>query len=233
LAKFGETADLGHAGLKGRFREIFIADLLRDVLSSDFLAGSGLVIDHTGGTSQEADVVIFDKFHVPAVLYRENEGFFPIEGVYYYGEIKSKLTRAELLDSIQKFRTLRALKPLPNAQGQHHWPPRFLFAWSSDLKGEDIETELERYIDADESALKDPAATILCVVGKGYCCVIRDSDGTHHWCKIGATDGLQEVVNFVGGVANSLIDFRMQKFGVKFGHYIIPYGQPTKLRQIG
>jgi len=196
------------------------------------MAGAGLVVDHTGGTSQETDVVIFDKFHVPAVLYKSNEGYFPIEGVYYDGEIKSRLTRTELLDAIQKFRSLRTLNPLPNAHGQRQWPARFIFAWSSDLAGNDIESELDRYINADEQALTDPAATIICVAGKGYCCVLRNADGTMSWSKIGGSDGIQEVVNFVGGVANSLIEFRMQKFGVKFGNYIIPTGQNTRLRNI-
>lgn len=91
---------MDHAGLKGRFREIFFNDLLRPILSSDFIAGSGLVVDSRGGTSPEADVVIFDKFHVPAVLYKENEGLFPLEGVYYYGEIKSRLTKQELRDAV-------------------------------------------------------------------------------------------------------------------------------------
>src|SRR5438552_3457995 len=69
-----ETARLDHAGLKGHFREIFIADVLRQIMSSDFIAGTGLVVDHVGGTSPEADVIIFDKFHVPAVLYKADEG---------------------------------------------------------------------------------------------------------------------------------------------------------------
>jgi hypothetical protein len=86
LAKFKETAGLGHAGLKGRFREIFAGDLLEQVLSKDFVAGSGVVVDHTGGTSPEADIVVFDKFHIPAVLYSARDGLFPIEGVCYYGE---------------------------------------------------------------------------------------------------------------------------------------------------
>lgn len=72
--KFEETSKLEHAGLKGRFREIFFTDIIRPVLSNEFIAGSGLVIDHLGGTSREADVVIFDKFHIPAVLYKDSEG---------------------------------------------------------------------------------------------------------------------------------------------------------------
>jgi hypothetical protein len=233
LAKFRETAEMGHAGLKGRFREIFVKDLLRPVLSNEFLAGSGVVVDHTGLTSREADVIIFDKFHIPAVLYNAEEGLFPIEGTSYYGEVKSKLTTQELHDAVEKFRVVRKFSALPNHQGISVIPPRFLFAWTSDLKGEGIEKELERYIKIDELALVDPAATIICVVGKGYCSAIRTADGKTAWYKIGNADGVQEVVNFIGGVANSLIDLRMQKFGVRFGHYIIPDGVPQKLFEVG
>jgi hypothetical protein len=233
LAKFRETAEMDHAGLKGRFRELFVKDLLRPVLSNEFLAGSGVVVDYTGRTSREADVVIFDKFHIPAVLYNAEEGLFPIEGTYYYGEVKSKLTKNELSDAIEKFRAVRDFSSLPNAQGVGGIPSRFLFAWTSDLKGEGVEKELERYIETDELALIDPAASIICVVGKGYCSALRTPEGKLAWYKLGNADGIQEVVNFIGGVANSLIDFRMQRFGVKFGHYIIPDGVPQKLFDIG
>ena len=189
-------------------------------------------MDHAGGTSPEADTVVFDKFHIPAVLYSSRDGLFPIEGVSYYGEVKSELTRATLVDSIAKFQSFQALQPLPNAQNQIFWPPRFLFAWSSDLKGSGIESELERYIDADNNALVNPAATILCVVGNEYCCAIRGQDGKTAWYKIGQTDGVQEVVSFIGGVANSLVDLRMQRFGTRFGHYIISFANSVKLREI-
>src|SRR5207249_1773556 len=152
---------------------------------------------------------VFDKFHVPAVLYSTRDGLFPIEGVTYYGEVKSTLTKASLRDSIQKFQAVQAMSPLPNSQNQIFLSPRFVFAWSSDLAGEGIEGELQRYIDTDEKALMNPAATILCIVGKGYCCAIRTADGKNAWYKIGGSDGVQEVVNFVGGIANSVIELRM------------------------
>jgi hypothetical protein len=232
IARVRETAALSHAGLKGRFREVFVADLLKLVTSSDYIVGSGLVVDHTGRNSREADVIIFDRFHIPAVLYNPNEGLFPIEGVSYYGEVKSKLTKSTLSDCIQKFQTMTALQPLPNAQNSFFLPPRFIFAWSSDLKGEGIEGELERYISVDEKALADPAATILCIVGKGYCCALRTADGKTAWYKVGSADGTHEVVSFLGGIANSLVDFRMERFGTKFGHYIIPFAVPVKLYDV-
>jgi hypothetical protein len=232
LAKFQETADLDHSGLKGRFREIFVSDLLQQIFSSDFFAGSGIVFDHQGRTSRQADVVIFDKFHIPAILYKAKEGYFPVEGAYYVGEIKSRLTKPELLDAIEKFRHVLELLPLQNAQGRRPEPHRFLFAWSSDLKQGGIEEELARYLETDDQALKNPAATVLCVVGKGYCTAIHTPDGKRSWFKIGNADGVQEVVNFIGGIANSLIELRMQRYGAKFGHYIIPDGDAVKLHDI-
>jgi hypothetical protein len=76
LAKFEETAKLDHAGLKGRFREIFAKDLLLPILSADFLAGSGLVVDSIGGTSRETDVAIFDRFHIPISSIRKAKATF-------------------------------------------------------------------------------------------------------------------------------------------------------------
>jgi hypothetical protein len=125
------------------------------------------------------------------------------------------------------------LLPLRNAQGRRPEPHRFLFAWSSDLKHGGIEEEFARYVETDDEALINPAATVLCVVGKGYCSAIRTPDGKRSWFKIGNADGVQEVVNFIGGIANSLIELRMHRFGVKFGHYVIPEADAVKLRDIG
>lgn len=97
----------------------------------------------------------------------------------------------------------------------------------------DNESELDRYIDVDDAALTAPACTILCIVGKGYCCVVNEAGGRNGWYKIGKSDGVQEVVNFVGGIANSLVGFRMIRFGMKFGYYIIPYAQSVRLRDAG
>jgi len=229
IAKFHETSGMKHAGLKGRFREIFVGEMIKPILSADLIAGSGVVADANGGTSPEADVVIFDKFHIPAVLYNEREGLFPLEGVYYYGEIKSRLTKRELEDAVRKFRAVLAMHPLPNAEGRYWIGPRFLFAWSSDLKGESLQAELARYFEVDENATTRPAATIICIVGKGYC-YANPTEGNVTWHKVGKTDGVQEVVNFIGGVANSLMDFRMKRFGTKFGHYIIPAGAHEAIR---
>ena len=228
IAKFRETASMAHPGLKGRFREIFIRDLLKPILASDFIAGSGVMVDSAGGTSPEADVLIFDKFHVPAVLYSQHEGLFPLEGTYYYGEIKSRLTKHELADAIKKFRAVLAMKSLPNAQGKCWIGPRFLFAWSSDLSAETIQSELARYFEVDEAAATRPAATIICVVGKGYC-YADPAEGPARWHKCGEADGVQEVVNFIGGISNSLALFRAQRFGVGFGSYIIPDGHRETL----
>jgi hypothetical protein len=156
------------------------------------------------------------------------EGLFPLEGIYYYGEIKSRLTRHELEDSIKKFRALMEMSPLPNSQGRYWIGPRFLFAWSSDLKESTIEAELARYAEVDANAMTRPAATIICVVGKGYC-YANPVEGSVVWLQSGDADGVQEVVSFIGGIANSLVDFRMQRFGTKFGHYIINPGEPKKV----
>jgi hypothetical protein len=114
------------------------------------------------------------------------------------------------------------LNPLLKAKGRKLFSARFLFSWSYDLTGNDIELELERYIDVDDAALTEPACSILCIVGKGYCCVASEAGGNYGWYKVGTSDGLQEVVNLIGGVANSLIGFRTRRFGTTFGPYIIP-----------
>src|SRR5262249_12544431 len=106
--------------------------------------------------------------------------------------------------------------------------PRFLFAWSSDLEGHTIQSELNRYFETDEAAATKPAALVICVVGKGYC-YADPAEGNVKWYQGAEADGVQEVVNFIGGISNSLAGFRAQRFGVKFGSYIIPDGDRKAL----
>lgn len=52
------AGSIGHPGLRGVVREAFVGDLLEPLLPPGFDVGSGQIIDHTGGSSAQCDVII-------------------------------------------------------------------------------------------------------------------------------------------------------------------------------
>ena len=100
-----------HRGLKGRAREIFVANLLEPYLYPTLGICTGIVIDSEDHQSKQIDVIIYDKQIVPPLLLTEAEGIIPYESVLATIEVKTKLTCTELKKSIKNAISVKQLKP--------------------------------------------------------------------------------------------------------------------------
>lgn len=190
---------LDHNGLAGQIREIAVRNCIAPFLTHSFKVGSGKIVDSVGTVSDQIDLVVYQKKSVPPIMFAEELGLFPIESVKYVFEIKSTLTAAEVRDSIKKFQSVKRMLPFPRPtkDGTSYGvlPPMVIFAFSSDISGD----ELDRYLKYDGGEI--PAATVLCILGKGY----------WHWNKgwVGlATDlvvpPMTEFAAFITGLMNTL-----------------------------
>lgn len=120
------TAQFDHMEYRGRTREIVIKNFLRKYLPPSLGAESGQVVSSDGQTSQQMDVVIFDRFRCPLLLREDEVHVFPIESVYAVIEVKSRLDSSTLRDSQDK---IRSIKRLPKeaffpARGAFHYEVR-------------------------------------------------------------------------------------------------------------
>jgi hypothetical protein len=86
-----------HAADKGGNREAILREFLAGHLPRKYGVAKGEVITRTGGHSHPADVLIYDAINCP-VLYVSDTQVLPIEGVYGAIEVKSRLSKAELVD---------------------------------------------------------------------------------------------------------------------------------------
>ncbi len=136
LVEAQNCSRIAHPGMVGRIRQIMVENLLKPLLPEGFHIGAGKITDAKGNLSSETDVIIYDRRSIPPVLYDEKEGVFPVETVHYSIEIKSRLTAAELVDSVKNGIRLRSLF-------QGHFPHSAIFAFESDLTSS---TEAERII---------------------------------------------------------------------------------------
>lgn len=98
--------------LVGSSRESEVRAKLKMLLPSMVEIGTGCIIDTEGGTSKQTDIVLYEKDHCPVFSINANPEatYYPCEGVIAAGEIKSTLNKKELVDSIEKIKSIKTLK---------------------------------------------------------------------------------------------------------------------------
>jgi hypothetical protein len=234
LARADEIALIEHHGLAGRAREVFVKDLLRPILPPYVELGSGKLADSEGRLSRETDVVIYSAATLPPLLLEAGFGIYPAEACIYAIEVKSTLTAHELRNAIVKHQELRALRYLPSAVneifqaiGAASRPViPALFAFRTDL-AESGKGELARYRELDGDADSNPAIPVFCVAGRGYWW-FKPNEPAQKWINHPPSPEHEEVIDFLGGVANTVPDQIVLKGRPRFGNYII---RPREFRK--
>jgi len=140
-------------GLKGRFRELLINNMLMPWLPPYVLCGTGMVIAAENKIRQftQDDIIVYDQSLVPPVLAaaanHAPEGVFLYNSVLMRIEVKSTLTR----DDIRSFVSPRwksAICSTPcnlNARVRLDGAYNLLFAYRSDAEGKgDADFQLKR-----------------------------------------------------------------------------------------
>lgn len=95
-ASVGRYEDLArslikHKAEKGRVVEGVVKAALRAILPVRFSLGTGFIVTSAGHASPQLDVVIYDAFHNAPIILEGGVGLFPVECVYAFVEVKSKL----------------------------------------------------------------------------------------------------------------------------------------------
>jgi hypothetical protein len=110
LARFRQAGFIQHPGDKGENRERILRDFLSTHLPKKYGVTKGEIITKGWQHSHAADVIIYDADNCP-VLYVEQTAILPIEGVYGIIEVKSRLSKSELLDATGKIESFKHLAP--------------------------------------------------------------------------------------------------------------------------
>lgn len=77
-----------HAGSKGDALENTWIEWLQTYLPNRYSVDKAIVIDSTGNTSQQIDIVIYDTWFTPFILKQNGFHYIPAEGVYAVFEVK-------------------------------------------------------------------------------------------------------------------------------------------------
>ena len=172
-ADFNASAEIAHSGSKGTVREHFLCDFLRERLPQRYGVGSGEIVARTRNTSsRQCDVIVYDKFN-GVVLYSSDEvQVYPVDCVYGIIEVKSALSKGELLDALEKIKILKEMAPRglaqatgPGLTSAYHRPQPFGMVFAYGLAGNSLDSLLEN--------LKEWEARNLPSVWPNYVCVLE------------------------------------------------------------
>ncbi len=120
---------IGHAGTQGSVNEDHWIDVFRAYLPDRYKVETGIVIDSTGGRSDQIDVIIFDRHFTPTLLDQQRHRYIPAEAVYAVFESKPHFDKSYLEYAGQKAASVRKLlrtsAPIAHAGGVFPAKPLF------------------------------------------------------------------------------------------------------------
>jgi len=109
---FGRARQATTPELVGDAMEQPVRDRLEQVLPKGIAVGSGCVIDTSGGTSRQMDVVLYEKEQCPVFCINDSPEttYYPCESVLAVGEVKSTIGKKELADCFRKIGSVKSLR---------------------------------------------------------------------------------------------------------------------------
>jgi hypothetical protein len=212
--------------LKGQAREIFVSNLLRPYLAPSVGVCGGVAIDSVGGHSRQLDLIIFDRRVIAPSMLRETDGVIPVESVLATVEVKSKLTRQELVKSVENARSVKTLthRPYEFEPGSllKYSPLCYVFAFATDLRES---TELSRLTDVvNESNTDGPQVRVpltgVCVPQAGFVCCADANAEPPAFVECAPDGNLTEVLGFLVHLVDGAGLLSSQRRQIVLGNYL-------------
>ena len=211
---------LNHPGVKGRFRELLIDNILSPWLPPDVHCGTGMIISKNNVRKEatQDDVVLYAKSLCPPVLASKeaSEGVFLYNSVLARIEVKSLLNNTELTKFVKAAKEMASLKVhvRPGCTKPFTGALNLLFAYKSDLtSGQD--SDLKRLIKVMDKQSIDPLSGIvymLCIPCRGFY-KIGEENGNRIWQKHSSDNPLDHIAWFVACVSNSSFQYLIERQG--------------------
>lgn len=136
--------------------------------------GSGHVVGPDNPDSRQSDLIIYDNDVCGPLFGEQLPQVFPVEGVHGIIEVKSRLSKAELLDGLEKSKSFKEVAPQEYVITRDAWgmssgprPLPFGIIFSYDLADnslESIEANLREY---ESQNNRSASANLIVVLSKG------------------------------------------------------------------
>ncbi len=130
-----------HMGERGEVDERHVIKILRQYLPARYSVESGIVIDSCGATSDQTDVVIFDRQYTPTLLDQHDHKYIPAEAVYVVFECKPTINKVYLEYAGEKAESVRKLHrtSLPVVHSDGVKDPKKLFKIPAGIIASEVE----------------------------------------------------------------------------------------------
>lgn len=210
-----------HDGLRGRFRELLIENILSPWLPPYVSCGTGTIIahNHVQRESTQDDIILFDKSLTPPILASNNlrEGIFLFNSVLARTEVKSTIKNEDFRKFCSSSLELSEMKYSVRSSSAPIFtgPFNLLFAYNSDAnKGENF--ELQRLKNAMDELKIDPLGgliSMICIPRKGFWKLGEKTDKTRTWQKLDSNIAEDHIAWFTGCVSSSCFNAHIQRQG--------------------
>lgn len=134
------SSSVTHNGILGDVNEEHFIELLKRYLPARYSVESGIILDSQGKTSDQIDVVIYDRQYTPILLDQKNHRYILAEAVYAVFEVKPECNKEYLKYAAEKAESVRQLfrtsAPIPYSYGFNE--PKKLFKIIAGIISTDI-----------------------------------------------------------------------------------------------
>ncbi len=210
-----------HHGLRGRFRELLIENVLAPWLPPYVSCGTGTIIahNHVQRESTQEDIILFDKSLTPPILALSSlrEGVFLYNSVIARIEVKSTIENPHFIEFCNSSLELHGMQysvrspsaPLFTA------PFNLFFAYKSDaVTGGNF--ELQRLKNAMNELEIDPLSglvSMICIPGKGFWKLGENANRERTWQKLNSAKAEDHITWFTGCISSSCFDAHLRRQG--------------------
>jgi len=210
--------DVPHAGLRGQFRESFLARALRPWLPRGMELGTGVIVDERGTPRQvnEDDIIIYAPDLLPAVLPLVERNIFLLDAVVAHIEVKSTLSSGELKDAVNSAMAVRGLVTSYVGRREFH----AVFAYNSTAA---IRSELVRLEEQTTNlGWKEPIPPLsfICVDQKECYMHGRIGDISKTWFNLVPDAPDDSTLAFISSIASSVNETRDSRKFVQIARFV-------------
>jgi hypothetical protein len=220
-----------HAGLRGQFRESFLARALRPWLPQGMELGTGVIIDEIGSQRQvnEDDIVIYAPDLLPAILPLVERNIFLLDSVLAHIEVKSNLSPETLEAAVKGAIAMDSLvSSYPGDRETHA-----VFAYSSTAVIKSELARLEEQISKQGWNKPNPPLSIICVDEKE--CYMHGSissicGGSDTWYNLAPDAPNDSTLAFISCMASFVRDRRDSRKNVEIGRFSYDFSKALPLK---
>ncbi len=173
---FEISSEIKHQGNKGTYRESALREfLLSGRLPKRFGIGTGEIIGPTRNVSKQSDLVIYDQLDGMSLVYDDNVQIYPIESVFGVIEVKSQLSKTELIKSLENIKSVKSLCPTESVTKTtnsfismtYPRPKPFGIVFAYSLSNNSLESLLDNLREWEKENSKEHWPNLVVVLGEG------------------------------------------------------------------